>query len=340
MSITAKWWTKQNGKILCELCPRLCSIGEGQSGFCYVRYNKGGVLKTRGWERSTGLTLDPIEKKPLYHVFPGKNILSLGTAGCNMGCKFCQNWEISKAHDDDVFSRKYKTGDVVFHAYEIREINSNAGLAFTYNEPTIWAEWAYELAMKAKEYDLISVMVTNAYITKQAVEDLYPAIDAANIDLKSFSDNFYYKTTFSHLKPVLDAIQWIKNEGTWIELTTLLIPGYNDSPAEIKELSSWVKRYCGDETPLHFTAFHPDYKMSNTPSTPFETLKRAYDTGKSEGLKYVYTGNVYDEETGSTYCPKCSNLLIRRNWYDVKVKGLKGNKCSNCGYEIKGIFSS
>jgi len=305
-----------------------------------VRYNEGGVLKTRGWERSTGLTLDPIEKKPLFHVFPGKNILSLGTAGCNMGCKFCQNWEISKAHDDDVFSRKYKTEDVVFHAYEIMEINSNTGLAFTYNEPTIWAEWAYELAVKAKEYDLISVMVTNAYITKQAVKDLYPVIDAANIDLKSFNDNFYYKTTFSHLKPVLDAIQWIKNEGTWIELTTLLIPGYNDSPSEIKELCSWVKEYCGDETPLHFTAFHPDYKMRNTPATPFETLKKAYDTGKSEGLKYVYTGNVYDEDTGSTYCPNCSNLLIRRNWYNVKVKGLKDNKCSSCGNEIKGIFSS
>jgi pyruvate formate lyase activating enzyme len=239
----AKWWTKQDGKILCELCPRFCQVNEGQSGFCYIRYNEGGVLKTRGWERSTGLVLDPIEKKPLYHVFPGKNVLSLGTAGCNMGCKFCQNWEISKARDDDVFSRKYKTEDVVFHAYDMKQMHSNAGLAFTYNEPTIWAEWAYELAVKAKEYDLISVMVTNAYITKQAVKDLYPVIDAANIDLKSFSDNFYYKTTFSHLKPVLDAIQWIKNEGTWIELTTLLIPGYNDLPAEIKELCAWIKQH-------------------------------------------------------------------------------------------------
>jgi pyruvate formate lyase activating enzyme len=170
-------------------------------------------------------------------------------------------------------------------------------------------------------------MVTNAYITKQAVKDLYPVIDASNIDLKSFTDNFYYKTTFSHLKPVLDAILWIKAEGTWIELTTLLIPGHNDSPAEITELCKWVKNYCGDETPLHFTAFHPDYKMSNTPSTPFALLKKAHDIGKSEGLKYVYTGNVFDEETGSTYCPYCGELLVKRNWYEVSIEAER-YKCS------------
>ncbi len=338
MPIEAKWWSKQDNKIRCELCPRYCMIGEGKTGFCYIRYNESGILKTRGWERSTGLTLDPIEKKPLFHVFPGKKILSLGTAGCNMGCKFCQNWGISKAHDDDTISRNYKTENVILRAYDLKRTAGNAGLAFTYNEPTIWAEWAYELAVGAKEYGLISVMVTNAYITKQAVKDLYPVIDASNIDLKSFTDNFYYKTTFSHLRPVLDAILWIKAEGTWIELTTLLIPGHNDSPAEITELCRWVKNYCGDETPLHFTAFHPDYKMSNTPSTPFAVLKRAHDIGKQEGLKYVYTGNVFDEETGSTYCPGCGELLVRRNWYEVSIEKLKGNRCSSCGFEIKGIF--
>ena len=335
---TAKWWTRQGGKILCELCPRFCMIGEGQAGFCYLRYNESGELKTRGRERSTGLTLDPIEKKPLYHVYPSRQILSLGTAGCNMGCKFCQNWEISKAHNDNSISRFYKTENIVMHAAELKSTNGNTGLAFTYNEPTIWAEWAYELALKAKEHGLISVMVTNAYITKQAVKYLYPVIDAANIDLKSFTENFYYKMTLSHLAPVLDAILWIKNEGTWIEITTLIIPGHNDSPQEIKGLSKWVKNYCGDETPLHFTAFHPDYKMSNTPHTSLQTLKKAYDIGKSEGLKYVYTGNVFDEDTGSTYCPNCSELLIQRNWYDVNIEGLKGNKCSGCGYEIKGIY--
>lgn len=334
----AKWWTRQGEKILCELCPRFCLIGEGQQGFCYLRFNENGVLKTRGRERSTGLVLDPIEKKPLYHVYPSRQILSLGTAGCNMGCKFCQNWEISKAHDDDSISRFYKSENIIIHAAELKSTRSNTGLEFTYNEPTVWAEWAYELAAKAKEYGLISVMVTNAYITKQAVRYLYPVIDAANIDLKSFTENFYYKMTLSHLAPVLDAILWIKNEGTWIEITTLIIPGHNDSPQEIKALCRWVINYCGDETPLHFTAFHPDYKMSNTPSTSLQTLKKAYDIGKSEGLKYVYTGNVFDEETGSTYCPNCSELLVQRNWYDVNIEGLTGSKCSRCGYEIKGIY--
>ncbi len=337
---TAKWWKRQGEKILCELCPRFCLIGEGQAGFCYVRYNENGVLKTRGRERSTGLTLDPIEKKPLFHVLPGHSILSLGTAGCNMGCKFCQNWEISKAHDDDSISRYYRTENIVLRASELQKTSRNAGLAFTYNEPTIWAEWAYELALEAERYKLLSVMVTNAYITRQAVKHLYPVIDAANIDLKSFRESFYYKTTLTHLAPVLDAILWIKNEGTWIEITTLIIPGHNDSPKEIRALCKWVKNYCGEETPLHFTAFHPDYKMINTPSTPLRTLMTAYDIGKSEGLKYVYTGNVYDEKTGSTYCPNCSELLVRRNWYNVEIEGLKGNKCGKCRSEIKGIFEA
>jgi pyruvate formate lyase activating enzyme len=284
------------------------------------------------------MALDPIEKKPLYHVYPGKTILSLGSAGCNMGCKFCQNWEISKVHSDERNSHQYKTAELISKACELKDTSDNVGLAFTYNEPTIWAEWAYELAVNARERGLISVMVTNGYITKQAVKDLYPAIDAANIDLKSFSEQFYFNTTFSHLKPVLDAIQWIKAEGTWIELTTLLIPGHNDSAKELKELCTWVKEYCGDETPLHFTAFHPDFKMTEITRTTFGVLKKAYDIAKETGLKYVYTGNVPDEPTGSTYCPKCSRLLIKRNWYNVEIKSIKGNKCSRCGFEVKGIY--
>jgi pyruvate formate lyase activating enzyme len=314
-------------------------IGEGKTGFCYIRYNEGGILKTRGWERSTGLTLDPIEKKPLYHVFPGRKILSLGTAGCNMGCKFCQNWEISKAHDDDTISRNYKTEDVVQRAYDLKRTAGNAGLAFTYNEPTIWAEWAHELAVTAKEYGLICVMVTNAYITKQAIKDLYPAIDASNIDLKSFTDNFYYKTTFSHLKPVLDAILWIKAEGTWIELTTLLIPGHNDSPAEITELCKWVKNYCGDETPLHFTAFHPDYKMMEVPATPSRTLQEAASLAKAAGLKYVYTGNLHIDGGEDTICSKCKKAIIRRDWFEVTGYDLDHEgKCMHCGNPLDGRF--
>lgn len=339
VDIEAKWWTNQNGKILCELCPRYCEIGEGQAGFCFIRHNDAGVLRTRGFGRSTGFALDPIEKKPLYHVLPGKKILSFGTAGCNMGCMFCQNWDISKARDDERISVHIDSREILERAYEQKRKNGNAGLAFTYNEPTIWAEWAYELASMAKEYGLISVMVTNGYITRKAVKEIYPVIDAANIDLKSFSEGFYYKITLTHLKPVLDAITWIMNEGTWVELTTLLIPGENDSEKELKELCIWVIEHCGDDTPVHFTAFHPDYKMLDHPHTPFDTLLKAYSIGKSAGLKYVYTGNVSDATTGSTYCPNCSKLLVKRNWYDVDIRGLTGNKCSSCGCEIKGIFN-
>ncbi|MGH2574554.1 MAG: AmmeMemoRadiSam system radical SAM enzyme, partial [Ignavibacteria bacterium] len=213
----AKWWTKKDDKILCELCPRYCEIGNGQAGFCFIRYNEDGVLKTKGYDRSTGFALDPVEKKPLNHVYPTKFILSFGTAGCNMGCRFCQNWDISKAKEDDRLSVNSNTEQIALRAYQLKKSNDNVGLAFTYNDPTIWAEWVIELASAAKEYGLISVMVTNGYMTKQAIKDVYPLIDAANIDLKSFAENFYYKATFSHLKPVLDGILWIKNEGTWIE---------------------------------------------------------------------------------------------------------------------------
>lgn len=333
----ARWWKPDGDKIICELCPRFCRLAEGQRGFCYVRYNKNGILKTDAYGRSTGFALDPIEKKPLYHVHPGKKILSFGTAGCNMGCRFCQNWDISKAKVVERMSGVYLASEIIFRASELKK-NGNTGLAFTYNDPTIWAEWACDLAVKARSEGLISVMVTNGYMTQNAIHDVYPFIDAANIDLKAFSDKFYYKLTYSHLKPVLDGIKRIKDEGTWIELTTLLIPGYNDDEYELKELSLWVKENCGDETPVHFTAFHPDYKMTGTPSTPFHDLKKAYDIAKETGLKYVYTGNVSDEETGSTFCPSCNNLLIKRNWYDVKINGLNGNKCSKCGEEIKGIF--
>lgn len=333
----ARWWKPDGDKILCELCPRYCRIGDVQRGFCYVRYNENGSMISGAYGRSTGFALDPIEKKPLYHVHPGKKILSFGTAGCNMGCRFCQNWDISKAKDEERMSGEYSADNIISQASFLKR-EGNTGLAFTYNEPAIWAEWAYDIAVKAKEDGLITVMVTNGYMTKQAIRDVYPVIDAANIDLKGFSDKFYLRLTYSHLKPVLDGIKWIKNEGTWIEITTLLIPGYNDNAGELKQLCLWVKENCGDETPLHFTAFHPDYKMLSVPHTSFGTLKRAYDTAKETGLKYVYTGNVSDEATGSTYCPSCNELLIGRSHYHVEIGALNGNKCAKCGTVIKGIF--
>jgi pyruvate formate lyase activating enzyme len=334
----AKWWSLKNGKAVCELCPRFCVIGEKQNGFCYLRFNEGGILKTKGFGRTTGFSLDPIEKKPLYHVLPRKRILSFGTVGCNMGCRYCQNWNISKARNDESVSVCSTSLQIIEKAYEMRRTSGNVGIAFTYNEPTIWAEWICELAALAKEYDLISVMVTNGYINKQAIREIYPLIDAANIDLKGFSENFYTKLTLSHLKPVLDAIIAIKHEGTWVELTTLLIPGYNDNERELSELSKWVVNNCGENTPLHFTAFHPDYKLTDAESTKLDSLKTAYKIARNAGLKYVYTGNVYDQFTGSTYCHGCGKVLIRRNWYDVELKGLIRNRCKYCGYRVAGIF--
>jgi len=336
-SSNARWWSEDGDKILCELCPRYCRIGEGQRGFCYVRYNENGILKTGAYGRSTGFAIDPIEKKPLYHVYPGKKILSFGTAGCNMGCRFCQNWDISKARVVESISGVYTASEIIFRASELKQ-NGNVGIAFTYNDPVIWAEWAFDLAVIAKDEGMISVMVTNGYMSEKAIHDVYPVIDAANIDLKAFSDEFYYKLTYSHLKPVLNGIKLIKNDGTWIELTTLLIPGYNDDENELKQLSIWVKENCGEETPLHFTAFHPAYKMTGVQDTPFSTLRKAYDIGRETGLKFVYTGNVSDEATGSTYCPSCNRLLVSRRWFDVKIIGLNGNKCAKCGEEIKGIY--
>jgi pyruvate formate lyase activating enzyme len=313
-------------------------LSNGQHGFCYLRYNDNGTLKTRGYERTTGLALDPIEKKPFYHVYPRKRILSLGTVGCNMGCKYCQNWDISKNKREDALLLKISKEQLVAKALELKKSSNNLGLAFTYNEPTIWGEWIIELSALAKSQGLISVMVTNGYITKTAIHDVYRNIDCANIDLKSFSEDFYSKLTLSNLKPVLDAILLIKKTETWIELTTLIIPGYNDSENELKELCSWVVEYCGNETPLHFTAFHPDYRMIDELPTPYTTLKNAYNIGREAGLKYVYTGNVYDQFTGSTYCPDCNHVLIRRNWYDVEIKGMVGNKCKYCGYRVSGKF--
>lgn len=338
-TLTAKWWKRENEKIICELCPRYCRLGKGQSGFCFLRYNDNGVLKTRGFGKISSLALDPIEKKPLYHFYPSKKILSLGTFGCNMGCKFCQNWDISKSMMDENNSYEYTSEKLISLAEEFKKRRENIGLAFTYNEPTIWAEWIMELSVKAKEHGLKTVIVTNAHITSQPINEVYQLIDAANIDLKSFNQSFYSKITLSHLKPVLDAISKIKEKETWIEITTLLIPGYNDSKNEITELSKWILQNCGADTPLHFSAFHPDYKMLDVRRTDFTALLKAFDIAKSIGLKYVYTGNVIDEFTGSTFCPNCSEILVRRNGYSVEVLNLEKDRCRKCSYKIAGVFN-
>jgi pyruvate formate lyase activating enzyme len=332
----ASWWeTTEEDKILCTLCPRYCKIGEGQPGFCYIRQNIDGKLYSIGYGRPTGFAIDPIEKKPLNHFLPGTNILSFGTAGCNLGCKFCQNWSTSKAKLDDLNSLSATPEEVVKHAkrYETPSI------AFTYNDPTIFGEYVIDISKIAREEDIKSVMVTAGYIDKEARKDVYRYIDAANVDLKAFTERFYWKNTYSHLDDVLDTLIWLKNESdVWFEITTLLIPDENDSTDEIKRECDWILRNLGDSIPLHFTAFHPDFKMRDKERTPERTLITARKIAIDSGIKYCYVGNVHNLEGQTTYCPNCKEKLIKRDWHSVISNTLKAGKCRKCGEIIEGVF--
>lgn len=331
----AKWWEAKEDKILCTLCPRYCLLGDGQNGFCYIRKNIDGKLYSLGYGKPTGFGLDPIEKKPLNHFYPGTQILSFGTAGCNLGCKFCQNWSTSKARIDDVNSISASPEQVVSLAKKYH----TPSIAFTYNDPTIFGEYVIDISKLAREEGIKNVMVTAGYIDKQARKDVYQFIDAANVDLKAFTDKFYFKLTSSHLNDVLDTLIWIKNEtDIWLEITTLLIPDENDSLDEIKKMSEWICSNLGADVPLHFTAFHPDFKMTNKERTKLSTLINAYQTAKAEGIKYVYLGNVLHEAGQTTYCPNCSTELIKRSWHDVIKNKIKDGSCPNCGTRIAGRF--
>ena len=334
----ADWWkTLPNGKILCTLCPRYCTIGEGQKGFCFIRENIGGKLYSTGYGRPTGFAIDPIEKKPLNHFLPGTSILSFGTAGCNLGCKFCQNWTMSKAKTDETYSVKASPEDVV----RLAKKYDTPSIAYTYNDPTIFGEYVIDVSKLAREEGIKSVMVTAGYIDKEARKDVYKYIDAANVDLKAFTEEFYRKLTLSHLNDVLDTLIWLKNDtDVWIEITTLLIPGENDSPEEIKEMSNWILQNLGDEVPLHFTAFHPDFKMRDKPPTPPSTLTMARNIALQEGIKFCYVGNVHNVEGQTTFCPNCGEPLIVRDWHSVRLNKLKHGKCYKCGTEIAGVFDS
>ena len=333
----ADWWElKENGKILCTLCPRYCTIGEGQKGFCYIRENIDGKLYSMGYGRPTGFAIDPIEKKPLSHFYPGSDILSFGTAGCNLGCKFCQNWSISKAKLDDINSLEATPEDVIGIAKKYG-VNS---IAYTYNDPTIFGEYVIDISRLGRQEGIKSVMVTAGYIDKNARKDVYKYIDAANVDLKAFSETFYHKLTFSHLNDVLDTLVWLKNETEiWFEITTLLIPDENDSDEEIQKMCGWTLKNLGDQIPIHFTAFHPDFKMMNKTRTPASTLKRARKIALSSGIKFCYIGNVNDTVEQTTYCPNCTEPLIIRDWHSVLDYKIKDSSCYKCGTVIPGVFN-
>lgn len=323
-----------DGRLHCYLCPRHCHIGNGQTGFCFIRKNEEGKLYQLGYGRPAALNIDPIEKKPLNHFYPGTRILSMGTAGCNMGCFFCQNWDISKAKSDQVRAADLSPNQVVELAVE-RQVPH---LAFTYNEPTIWAEYVIDIAREAHAAGLKNVMVSNGYITREAFFDVYRHIDAANIDLKAFTEKFYSKVTLTHLQPVLEVLRWLRHEtNVWFEITNLIIPTLNDEQEELRQLADWILENLGDDVPLHFTAFHPDFKLMDKPSTPPETLHRARKLAMDMGLKYVYEGNIFSDGA-DTLCPSCRRRIIRRSWHSVESNVVVAGKCSHCATRIAGIF--
>lgn len=332
----AQWWVPEaNQRVHCYLCPRHCHIGPGQSGFCYIRVNQGGRLYSLGYAAPAALQVDPIEKKPLHHFLPGTRVFSMGTAGCNMGCFFCQNWDISKSHQDQVHAKHVAPEQVPLLAKSY----GCDSIAFTYNEPTIWGEYIIDICKAARTLGLKTVMVTNGYITYEAFHDIYDQIDAANVDLKAFTEKFYGKVTLTHLQPVLDTLRWLKNETpVWFEITNLIIPGLNDDPVETRELADWILSNLGPEIPLHFTAFHPDFKLQDKPPTPPQTLHRAREIAREVGLHYVYEGNIHSE-AASTYCPHCQQLLIRRSWHSVVSNHLAAGNCPGCATPIPGVWS-
>lgn len=333
----AKWWeSAENGKILCTLCPRYCTIGEGQKGFCFIRENIGGKLYAAGYGRPTGFAIDPIEKKPLNHFYPGSEVLSFGTAGCNLGCKFCQNWSISKSKLDQVNALTVSPDEVI----QLAKKYNVPSIAFTYNDPTIFGEYVIDISKLAREEGIKTVMVTAGYIDPEARKDVYKYIDAANVDLKAFTETFYHKLTFSHLENVLDTLKWLKNESDiWFEITNLLIPGENDSPSEINEMIEWILNNLGNEIPLHFSAFHPDFKMRDRQATPAHTLITARNKAVEMGIKYCYTGNVHYDEGDTTYCPECGEKIIIRDWYRIILNNVDHGHCRNCGTQIAGRFT-
>jgi pyruvate formate lyase activating enzyme len=329
------WQTEPDGRILCTLCPRYCRLAEGQAGFCFIRQNQDGVLRSLGYGRPTGFAVDPIEKKPLNHFLPGSSILSFGTAGCNLGCQFCQNWDMSKARVDELHSQSVTPEEVV----SLAEREGCPSIAFTYNDPVIIGEFVIDVSRLARERGIRSVMVTAGYVTPEARAEVFRYIDAANIDLKGFSEEFYKKLTLSRLEPVLDTMIWLRHEtDIWFEITTLLIPGHNDTDEEILRECAWILENLGQDVPLHFTAFHPAYKMTDVPRTPTSTLQRARALALGQGIRFVYVGNVLDDEGQTTWCPNCKAALIRRDWHSVREYRLDGDHCPDCATVIPGRF--
>jgi len=332
------WHLLEDGRMQCDLCPRDCRLHEGQRGACFVRMRRGEQMLLTTYGLSSGFCIDPIEKKPLNHFYPGSSVFSFGTAGCNLACKFCQNWDMSKSRDMHSLMDQASPDAIAAAAVEY----GCKSVAFTYNDPVIFAEYAMDVADACHAQGIQTVAVTAGYVHGPARRDFFAKIDAANVDLKAFTDDFYFKLTGSHLQPVLDTLVYLRRETqVWFEITTLLIPGYNDSDAEITALCRWIMQELGSNLPLHFSAFHPDYKMPEVPATPSATLVRARDIALGQGLQYVYTGNVHHRDGDTTFCPHCQATLIVRDWFKILQYSVNASgRCPDCGAEVAGHFGA
>ncbi|MBS1186180.1 MAG: Radical [Burkholderiaceae bacterium] len=330
------WHWADDGRMQCDLCPRDCKLNDGQRGACFVRMRSGEQMLLTTYGRSSGFCIDPIEKKPLNQFYPGSSILSFGTTGCNLACKFCQNWDISKSKDMDRLLDEASPEAV---AQAARRHNCKS-VAFTYNDPVIFAEYAMDVADACHALGIRTVAVTAGYMHEQSRRDFYAKMDAANIDLKAFSEDFYFKLTGAHLQPVLDTLKYVKHEtDVWLEITTLLIPGKNDSDEELAALSEWIRTELGPDVPLHFSAFRPDYRMADVPPTPTATLVRARNIAQQAGLHYVYTGNVRHQDGDTTFCPQCHAPLIVRDWFQInRYRLAPEGKCPDCGAQLAGRY--
>jgi len=333
---TRYWHLLEDGRVQCDLCPRECKLRQGQRGLCYVRARQDDEIVLTTYGRSSGFCIDPIEKKPLNHFYPGTSVLSFGTAGCNLACRFCQNWDISKAKQFDVLTDQASPGRIAGAA---RELGCRS-IAFTYNDPVIFHEYAIDAAAAARNVGVKTVAVTAGYVNAEPRREFYAHMDAVNVDLKAFTDDFYHRVCAGMLRPVLDTLEYIANETeVWMEITTLLIPGYNDSFEELDSMTRWVVENLGPDVPHHFSAFHSDFKMQDVSSTPPETLTRAREIAMTNGEHYVFTGNVHDPAGQSTYCHSCGDLLIERNWYQLGAWKLDSSGCcSNCKTQCAGVF--
>jgi len=335
--VPTKYWHRlEDGRVQCDVCPRYCKLHDGQRGFCFVRECRDSAVVLTTYGRSSGYCIDPIEKKPLNHFLPGTPVLSFGTAGCNLGCKFCQNWDISKSREIDTLADSASPGAIARAAVRL----GCRSVAFTYNDPVIFMEYAIDVAQACRAVGVKTVAVTAGEICEEPRAEFYSHMDAANVDLKGFTERFYHEVCAGHLQPVLDTLVYLKHHtNVWFEITTLLIPGENDSDDELDAETKWIVDKLGPDVPLHFTAFHPDFRMLDKPRTPPETLTRARKIALANGIRYAYTGNVRDKAGGSTWCHNCGQRLIERDWYVLGDWHVTADGCCDkCGARVPGVF--